>query len=128
MPDDGVTIAVPSQSPKQDGFVVVTFEESTVGDSRTNRSCVTVSEQPLAAYTYCIVFVPNRLMSGTKVDEIVPFIKNVPPAGVAVKLNGESPEHATELEVIDILEDDTRLIVKKAVSPGQLGVPEITYL
>ena len=48
MPDVAKTEAVPSQSPKHVGLVVVTLEASTVGDSLTTRSCHTVSEHPFA--------------------------------------------------------------------------------
>ena len=58
-------------------------------------------------------------MSGVKVFPPTPLPLNIPPLGVAVKVKGVSPEQAVELDVIAILEPDTKFIVNHAVSPGQ---------
>ena len=71
---------------------------STVGDSLTERSCHIVSEHPLACKTYCIMFNPITLISGVKIFPLTPLPLNVPPLGVAVKVNGLSSEQAERKE------------------------------
>ena len=117
-PKVAVIIAVPSQSPKQEGLVVTASAGSTTGDSLTVKFCVTViGAQPLAVYSYEITFTPILLADGVKVFPETSVPLNTPPEGDAVRLRLPSSEHEFGVDVMKMLEALRTTISSEAVSP-----------